>query len=472
MIILIIEGKMDFINREKELDALERAYRNPGFQFIPLYGRRRIGKTRLVREFLRDKRSVYFHADSASEKEQLKNLGRTVGTFTRDSILTDAGFRDWHQFFDYLKAKLEGRVVFVIDEFPYLANANPAISSIFQKGIDDVLGQSDVFLILMGSSIGMMEKEILFYKAPLYGRRTGSLEIPDLRFGSLKGFFPGKKFEERIQFYSVFGTVPAYLEKCSPEKDVFGNIEALILDTGTFLYDEVEYLLREELREPRNYFVILRALSQGKRKLSEIINETGFEKSLVARYLDILQKLNLVKKDIPVTEKNPEKSKRGLYRIRDKYIAFWFKYVFPNRSYLELGEAGRVLALIRNTFEDHAAASYEEVCLDIGREIASENLPALSDFGRWWTRTEEIDIVAIARSANDILFGECKWSQKKVGEDVYQGLKRKANYVDWKNEKRIPRYALFSRSGFTDGMLQTAERENVFLVHGETLLKN
>lgn len=462
---------MNFVNREKELETLENAYRKPGFQFIPLYGRRRIGKTRLVREFLRDKRSIYFHADSASEKEQLKNLGRIVGTFTQDSILTYAGFRDWYQLFDYFKIKFERRLIFVIDEFPYLANANPAISSIFQKGIDDVLSQSDMFLILMGSSIGMMEKEILFYKAPLFGRRTGSLEVPEMRFCALRDFFPGQRFEDLVRIYSIFGAVPAYLEKYSSKQDIFKNIEAMTLDPGAFLYDEVEYLLREELREPRNYFVILRALSQGKHKMSEIINDTGFEKSLVARYLDILRKLNLVRKDIPVTEKNSEKSKRGLYRIRDKYIAYWFKYIFPNRSHLEIGDAGRVLSLIRNSFDDHTAASYEEVCMDLCRDIAGESLPALTDFGKWWSKTEEIDIVALAGGANDVLFGECKWSRNKVGEDVYRDLKRKADLVDWKREKRIPRYALFSRSGFTDAILRIAKQEDVFLVHGDVLLK-
>ncbi|MEJ5228158.1 ATP-binding protein, partial [Thermodesulfovibrio sp.] len=165
-------GELKFINRKNELESLNRLYSKEGFQFVPIYGRRRVGKTRLIQEFIKDKPAIYYLADAVSEREQLKNLGKEVGIFFRDQILTEAGFKDWYQFFRYLKEKSKDRLILVIDEFPYLVNSNPAISSIFQKGIDQYLKDTQIFLILMGSSIGMMEKEVLHYKAPLYGRRT------------------------------------------------------------------------------------------------------------------------------------------------------------------------------------------------------------------------------------------------------------------------------------------------------------
>ncbi len=323
----------------------------------------------------------------------------------------------------------------------------------------------------MGSSIGMMEKEVLFYKAPLYGRRTASLEVKELPFNALKAFFPGRSFEDIVKIYSVFGTIPAYIEKLDPKHDIFTNITELILNKGTFLYNEIEYILREELREPRNYFVILRAIAQGKRKMSEIVNETGFEKSLVARYLDILRSLRFVEKDVPVTEKQPEKSKQGLYRLHDKFFTFWFKYVFPNRSRLEIGNIDYVMKLIRGTFEHHISTTYEDICADLCKNLMSDRLMQYTSIGRWWQKNEEIDIVALDEESKTVYFGECKWSNKKVGDDIYQELVRKSQLVDWHKETRKDRYMLFSKSGFTKRMKDTAKKEKVLLIHGDKIYK-
>jgi len=460
-----------FVNRQSELSFLEKTYRAEGFQFVPAYGRRRIGKTRLIQEFIKDKRAIYFLADSVSETEQLKNLGRIVGEYFNDPILIGAGFRDWYQFFSYIIEKQKTRLIFVIDEFPYLVNSNSAISSVFQKGIDEHLKQTDVFLILMGSSIGMMEKEVLFYKAPLYGRRTASLEVKEMAFDSLKEFFPDKNFEDIVKIYSAMGTIPAYIEKINPRHDIFRNIKDLILNKGTFFYNEVEYILREELREPRNYFVILKAIAQGKRKLSEIINETGFEKSLVARYLDILRSLGFVEKDVPVTEKYPEKSKQGLYRLHDKFFTFWFKFVFPNRNRLEIENVDYVLKLIKDTFEHHISTIYEDVCMDLCKDFAKDGLIYYTSIGKWWSKDEEIDIVALDDETKTAYFGECKWSNKKVGDDIYQDLVRKSQLVDWRNGKRKDRFILFSKIGFTQRMIEIAERGKVLLVHRDKVLR-
>jgi len=165
---------MQFVNRHEELAFLNRYSNESGFQFVPLYGRRRVGKTRLVQEFLHGKRAVYFMADSVSEREQLKNLGREVGELFCDIILVESGFRDWQQFFAYISEKSRSeRMVLVIDEFPYLVYSNSAISTIFQKGIDTRLKETNVFLVLMGSSIGMMEQEVLFQQSAAVWKAYG-----------------------------------------------------------------------------------------------------------------------------------------------------------------------------------------------------------------------------------------------------------------------------------------------------------
>lgn len=461
---------MRFVDRKSELAVLLRAFNGSGFQFIPVYGRRRVGKTRLVQEFIEGKDAVYFLADRIAETEHLKSLGRIVGERFRDTILEEAGFRDWQQFFRYLKEKERGRLVFVIDEFPYLVNSNKAISSIFQKGIDQHLRHSNLFLILMGSSIGMMEKEVLLYKAPLYGRRTGSLEIKEMPFDSLYDFFPGKPFDELMAIHAVFGMIPAYLEKVNPELDILENIRLLILEKGTFFSNEVEYVLMEELREPRNYFALLKAVSQGKRKISEMINETGFEKSHVSRYVDILRGLGFVKKEIPITEKNPEKSKQGIYSIQDRFFDFWFKYVFPYKSRIEIGKADYVLKLIGESLERHLSQAYEAVTREICARLMEEGHMQFTVIGKWWSRNEEVDLVALDEETRTAYFGECKWSNKKVGVNVYEDLIGKSHLVDWYNDDRTSRFMLFSKSGFTERMLELGKKEEVLLVHKDRLI--
>jgi AAA+ ATPase superfamily predicted ATPase len=459
---------MKFVNRTAELAFLEKSHAMPGFQFIPLYGRRRVGKTRLVREFISGKRAIYFLADSVTEGEQLRNLGREVGEFFGDSFLAESGFREWQQFFRYLREKAENeRLIMVVDEFPYLVNANKGISSIFQKGIDTHLKESNVFLILLGSSIGMMEEEVLYYKAPLYGRRTASLEVREMSFTSLAEFFPWADLQRRLEIYGVFGAIPAYFERLEAKSDIQNSISDLILDRGSFLHNEVEFLLREELREPRNYFVILRAIAQGKRKMSEIINDTGFEKTHLARYLDILRSLRFVDKEIPVTEKYPDKSRLGLYRLHDRFFTFWFRYVFPHRSRLEIGNTDYLLGKMRDTFDQHLSFVYEDVCLELCLDMLKSGSMSFSAIGRWWQRNEEIDLVALDEESNTIWFGECKWSTNPVGEDVYHDLQRKARLVEWGPENRSERYILFSKSGFTKGMRKLALEDGILLVEGD-----
>lgn len=461
---------MKFVDRQQELAILERAFKAPGFQFIPIYGRRRIGKTRLVQEFIKDKAAIYFLADTVPESEQLRNLGRLVGEHFRDPILIDAGFKDWLQFFAYLQSKCSKRLGLVIDEFPYLVGSNAAVTSLFQKGIDQYLSAAPLHLVLMGSSIGMMEREVLLQKAPLYGRRTGSLHVRELPFDALRGFFPRKSFEDRVALYSIFGKIPAYLEKIDPRLDPVSAVENLLLQSGTFFYDEVEFLLREELREPRNYFVILRAIAQGKRKLSEITNDTGFDKSLVSKYLDTLRGLGFVEKKIPVTERYPEKSKQGIYRLCDKYSAFWFKFIFPNRSRLEIGRSEYVLSLIKESFGQHVSQAYEEVCRELCLSLMADGLIHFTQIGRWWSKDGEIDVVALDEATKTAYLGECKWSNKKVGEDVFQELVAKSRLIDWHRGVRQDRYLLFSKSGFTPRMHDLAKKENVLLVHGERVI--
>ena len=453
---------MRFINRERELEFLNRIYRENQSQFVVIYGKRRVGKTELTKQFFRDIQHIYFLADKAPEREQLRLLSEKVGLVFKDEFLLSRGFGNWYEFFNYIKAK--GRIVIAIDEFPFLIEANRAIPSIFQKGWDEDLKDSEIFLILLGSSIGMMETEVLGYKSPLFGRRTGQLHIKPLNFRDAKKFFPEKSHEEFVYIYAILGGTPAYLLQFDQSSGLWSNIKNRALQPEAYLYSEPEFILREELREPRNYFSILRAISMGKRRVSEIINETGFEKNIVGKYLSVLTDLRITKREVPITEKSFEKSKKGIYMMDDSFFRFWFRFVYPNRSFIEEGEVGYVIKnKIKPMLDIFASYTFEEVCRSFVRKGLAEGM-RFDKVGRWWTKDAEIDIVAMNEEENSIFFGEVKWSRKKVGMDLLSELKNKAGMVEWGGKNRKEYYALFSRRGFTEEVKKVAGKEKILLI--------
>lgn len=451
-----------FVNRERELEFLNKSYEEKGARFIIIYGKRRVGKTELVKQFFKHYKHIYFLADKAPEKDQLRVLSEKVGLLFQDDFLISRGFGNWFEFFKYVKGK--GKLIIAIDEFPFLVEVNKAIPSIFQRGWDEELKASEIFLILLGSSIGMMETEVLGYKSPLFGRRTGQLLIEPLSYWDSKRFFPSISNEEFVYIFSILGGMPAYLLQFKESLDLWSNIKEKILSPGAYLFNEPEFILREELREPRNYFSILKAISMGKTRISEIINETGFEKNVVAKYLSVLTDLKIVKRDVPVTEELFEKSKKGIYLIDDNFFRFWFKFVFPNRSFIEEGEYDYVVEKkIKPSLESFVSYTFEEICKSFVKKGGIKELK-FTKVGKWWLKDRaEIDIVAINEEENSILFGEAKWSTNKIGPEVLIDLKNKTKLVDWKRERRKEFYAIFSRSGFTEELKRIAEKENILL---------
>lgn len=460
---------MKFIDREKELKALNSWWKENRAHLIILYGKRRIGKTELIKQFIKNKPSIYFLADKVNEKDNLKMFSKNIGRFFDDKYVEDRGIDEWYHLFDYVRGKRK-RIVLVIDEFPYFAESNKAISSVFQKGWDEYLKDTKIFLILSGSSIGMMEMETLAYKAPLYGRRSGQILLHALRFEDFKKFFPRKKFDELLKIHTVTGGIPAYILQFSQNLPFKKVLKKYIFNTERYLYNEVEFILKEEIREPRTYLSILKAIALGRRKFGEIVNETGLQKNIITKYLHILEDLHLIKKDVPVTEKIPLHSKKGLYSLEDQFFIFWFNYIFPFKSDLELERCDNVFLELDKGFNLLISQNYEKVAGEIVMNHSDEIFPLLR-IGRWWDSADEIDIVGLNEKENKILFGEAKWSNKKVGTDIYKKLKRKAGMVRWSNGNRKEYFCLFSKSGFTGDMLKLAKKEKIHLFHKDKLLR-
>jgi len=425
---------MGFIDRKEELAFLEEKWREPKPQLVILWGKRRVGKTELVKQFIEDKPHVYFLAESTNDREQLLRFSQALGQFFKEPLLRTRGFAGWEESFGYVKEKKQ-HFVLVIDEFPYLIFSNPGIISLFQKAWDEYWSKSHVFLILLGSSMAMMESDVLGYRSPLYGRRTGQWRVDPLPFSAARQFRQDKSFLDQISHFSVAGGIPAYWLQFDVQKGFQENLKSSVLRKGAVLYEEVEFILLEELREPRYYFALLQALAQGKRKLSEIVNATGITQPVANKYLGVLGELKIVERELPLTEEKALKSKKGLYRIQDEFFQFWFKFIFPRRGELEMAKVDEVMKTIAEGFPHHLSGTYEKVAL----ETVWQNMDAFFPFskaGRWWDRNNEIDLVAISKQHDSILLGEVKWSEKPIGVDIYEALKEKSKKVEWGSKNR------------------------------------
>jgi AAA+ ATPase superfamily predicted ATPase len=447
-----------FVNRISELELLEKRYASGKAEFFVLYGRRRVGKTELLARFCEGKRSIFFVSDLGSEASLRAALSAAVNAVLFGPNQMNAVYSTWEDLLSALaRAAQSERLVVVLDEFPYLVTAHPPLATILQRVWDQTLKNSQIMLILCGSFIGMMEETVLGYQAPLYGRRTAQYLLEPLQFKDARLFYPSFNLEDQVRAYAVYGGTPAYLHTIQPKLTLKENILDGILTRGSFLYDEVRFVLQQELREPRNYFAILQAIAAGKTRLNEIKQATGIEGATA--YLDTLQQLHLVERVVPVTETQPQKSRRGIYRLKDHYLRFWFRYVHPNRSQLELGGPQLILEnQVLPEIDHFSSLTFEEVCQQFFWQSGlSDKLPFVpTNIGNWWNANEEVDLIVLGE--NDAILVECKWTNKPVGIDILTELERKSDLVRPELKNRQIRFALCSRSGFTSQFMKDVEQ--------------
>jgi len=323
-------------------------------------------------------------------------------------------------------------------------------------------------VILCGSLIHMMESQTLAYSSPLYGRRTAQIRLQQLPFRYYLEFFPGKTDNELVELYAVTGGVPKYIELFSAQGSVLDGIQACVLNRSGYLYDEPHFLLQQEVSEIGSYFSLIRVIASGKSKLSEIAGALELKATSLTKYLKTLIDLDILEREVPVTEENPEKSKKGLYRIKDNYIRFWFAFVYPNMGFLESGNEEIVMEKIRKGFiVNHTAFVYEDVCRQKMWELNAKGTWPFhfTKVGRWWDSRNEIDIAAVDTDGKNLILGECKFWKDPVGVSMLRDLEEKARTIPWERERRGTWYVLFSVNGFTSELQQlAAERNDVVLV--------
>ena len=466
---------MKFLGREKEILVLEKEYARDG-GFVVIYGRRRIGKTTLIKQFIKSKTAFYFLATKEVESQSMKRFAGVIARTTGNSVLQKAAFSDWLDLFqavaDY---KPNEKKVLVIDEFPYLVKVNDSFPSILQNAWDEILKDSNVMLILCGSLISMMKKHALSYESPLYGRRTAQMRIAPLPFTTV---YENQKlsFEEAAEQYSITGGVPKYMEFFSDGQPLYEQIKENVLSKNGFLYEEPNFLLTDEVQVPTNYFSIIKVIADGNHKLGTIAGILGLETSALTPYLKTLSELGFIEKQVPVTEKNAEKTRKGLYFISDNFLRFWFRYVYPYKGELELDNMQISLDELDKDFkEKFVAFAYEDICKEIFARLCSDKAIDFtpSKIGSYWLNDKsgntQIDVMAVDTVNKRLFAGECKYHNQPIDADVYFELVKK---VDNSSEIKSAFkgytviYGVFSKSGFTSRMTDISNSNpNLFLIN-------
>ncbi len=460
-----------FIDRHQELAALEQMFQSGVAEFFVLYGRRRVGKTELLAQFCKNKRSIYFLASQLKTPDQLRQLTETSRHVINDPLLQSLVFDDWESAFIYFAQQArEERLVLVLDEFQYLCEDSTALPSVIQRFWDLHGKNSKLFLILCGSQVSFMEQEVLAERSPLYGRRTGQLRLMPLSYRDSGSFFLEQSAKEKLILYGITGGIPAYLNQLNTvQATLEQQIKDKLLTPQRYLFDEVNFLLRSELREPRTYASLLHAIAGGATRLNEISQRVGLDPTNANKYLSVLRELGLIKRETPVTERVPEKSRKGLYKIADNYVKFWFRFVLPNRSLIESGNADLVYQqMIAPNLSHYMGAIFEDICRQYVERYWKEKLKvAPIRAGSHWGSDLEIDVLTENVDGSH-WFGECKWWNAPVGENVLNRLIENAAKVHDK-WKQNPKYVLFSANGFTDALQQRSEKEGVSLIETDDL---
>ena len=439
---------LKFINRVEELKILEERYSSRKSEFLIIYGRRRIGKTEIIKQFAKEKDHFYF----LSRREPIKlEIERFRKKFAEKFNINLNETNDFEDLFKQILEKIDAskKFIFLIDEFPYLIEKYKPIPSIFQHIWDEELNKKNVMLILTGSSVSMMETHVLGYKSPLYGRRTGQLKIEPIKTINLKDFLPNYKIEDILKTYGAVGGVPFYLNEFDSKKSFIQNIRDTFFNKSNILYQEAEILLKEELREPNTYFNIIKSILDGATKLSEISAKSLVDITNINKYISVLKTLKLVRKDYPITQ--PIKQKNFIYKVDDNYYRFWLSYVYPYKEEIEESPQS-ILDFVKKDINRYMGPIFEEINIKYLRNLIGKDF---SKIGKWWHKKREIDIIALNEAKKRIAFFECKWKELSYDKSlqILEDLKIKSREVKWYNKQRKELFGLIAKKVENKGKL-------------------
>ncbi len=462
-----------FIGRERELKALNKLYSSNKFEFAVIYGRRRIGKTELIKQFLGDKKAIYFMGIESNAKLNLENFSKSILEFNT-GIRADTSFSNFQAALEYVFQLAENdRIILAIDEYPYVARSSKSLASTLQLLIDKYKDTSKLMLILCGSSMSYIEDNVLSYKAPLYGRRTAQIKLLPFDFEETCRYLADMSGEDKALMYGAVGGTPQYLLQVSDKLSVEENIKNTYLNPISFLYEEPTNLLKQEVREPAIYTAIITAIATGASRMADISTKVGEDTSVCTTYIKNLISLGIVQKETPYGEKA---SRKTIYSIADNMFRFWYRFVLENNSIIARGADDLAYKRIEPYFTDYMGNVFEDISAQyLWKLLVSGKSPIeFTSLGRWWgndprTKSQtEIDIMG-EHDKNSALFAECKWTNEKVDLGVLETLVQRSELFAYKNVHLF----LFAKSGFTKGCIdKAAELGNVTLVTYADILKS
>ena len=462
-----------FIGREQELTYLNKLFDSGRFEFAVIYGRRRVGKTELIKHFIDGKDAIYFMSVESNAKQNLENFSKNIMEYISGLEEAETSFLSFQAALDAVfQLSLSRHIILAIDEYPYVARASKSFASTLQLLIDKYKAKSKLMLILCGSSMAYMEDHVLAYKAPLYGRRTAQIKLLPFDFEETCRYLKNFSAEEKALIYGIVGGTPQYLLQVDDRLSVEDNIKSIYLNPNSSLYEEPMNLLKQEVREPAIYTAIITAIATGASRMSEISGKVGEDTNVCATYLKNLIALGIVQKETPYGEKA---SKKAIYSIADNMFRFWYRFVPGNASLISRGAADLVYKRIEPQLADYMGKVFEEICAQYLWKLLlrGESPVEFSSLGRWWGNDPvhkcqaEIDMMG-EQDKDTALFAECKWTTAKVDLAVLKTLKERSELFQYKKMH----YFIFAKSGFTEGCEDKAEElGNVTLVTYEEIVK-
>jgi len=439
----------NFYDRKEEINLLKEKYEKiENGEFLAVYGRRRVGKTELIKKFmdsLKNEKKLYLYVDLAEKQDILNSFSNAIFEQIKESVK----FADFDDFFEYIDKKTEsGKFILVIDEFQRFLETSPEFITKLQNIWDSKLKLKKIMIIIVGSSIGMIKKITESGAGSLYGRVVRT-KISPFRYADFRLMFKDLNEIEKIEMYASFGGTPFYLEKAKNFKTSEEAIFELLIKKGGELIDEPKNLLEyENLRNHSRYNSILHAIASGKEILKEIEDFTKIRNTTLPAYLNRLENLlDIIGKKKPVLGKD----KLDRYFIKDNLFRFWYKFIFSNQISINLGNYRYILQTIKENYNSYVGRVFENiirelVALYINKKIKNFEIN-FEEIGSWWDkRGSEIDLVAYNKKEKRILIGEIKWTNKPVNLEILNELIEKSKLIEFKGEYH---FILVSKSGFT-----------------------
>ncbi|MBQ9251713.1 MAG: ATP-binding protein [Clostridia bacterium] len=470
-----------FIGREAELQKMNQRYERDSLEFIVIYGRRRVGKTALINEFVKDKPCIYFSALRANRKENLEAFSKSIYQFDHPDVQEAPVFSSFDSAFSEITRMVEkNRIVLVIDEFPYLAEADESISSRLQHLLDHDWGKTKIYLILCGSSMSYMEKEVLSGKSPLFGRRTAQLYLQPMDYLTSARFLPDASPEEKAIIYGITGGIPHYINKLGFAGSLQNALLDNLFDSSAYLFEEPQNLLKQELREPALYNSIISVIAAGNTKLSDISTKSGMDQSACLKYIKVLMELAIIKKVEPVVDRSAKKKE---YRVADPFFRFWYRFVPQNMTAITTGTMSRIYhAAVESYLSGYMGATFEDICRQY-LLLHMDQLPfPIHEIGEWWgtlpkeKKEAQIDIVATSIRENNVqdgrqyLIGSCKYLNDQVGVEEFALMKNYASAFTSIQDECY--FYIFSKSGFTQKLHELEKNGEVHLISLSDIYQN